>query len=195
MHYLPDTNDEEALQERFWPDGYKVTLRREVRNALSRAFPEADMKRVYRRAYLHSRSSLKEFTECLVNGIVIGAENGADEGFESVYASFLAECELPEIYPYPDAFYPPVFNGSNVRPISRAIMADFRDDDGFRYAYKDGYTCSYAGYDKFLAAVADIMLAGIKKGVYSVLQRYYEAFVHGYPLPPMRRNPRRVKTW
>jgi hypothetical protein len=195
MHYLPDTNDEDAMQERYWPDGYKLTIRSEIREVVVPELREAGIARIYRRSYRDSFQGIAEFTDRVAGGIIIGAENGADEGFESIYASFIAECDLPEIYGYACTFRAPKISKTGQRAIQRAIVKDFRKDDGFTYAYKDGYHDKYASYRDFIDRVAEIMLAGVKNGLYSAFERSYKAFFYGYPLPPMRRNPRRLKTW
>lgn len=195
MHYLPDTGDEDAVQERYWPDGYKLIIRKEVRDVVVPGLQGMGIARIYRRSYRDTFPCVTQFIDWVAGGIIIGAENGADEGFESVYASFVAECDLPETYGYGRAFQPPNINKLGERAILRAIVKDFRKDDGFTYAYKDGYHDKYASYRDFIDRVAEIMLAGVKNGVYSTFERFYKAFFYGYPLPPMRRNPRRLKTW
>jgi hypothetical protein len=195
MHYLPDTDDEDAIRERYWPDGYKLAIRSEVRDAVVPGLQGTGMARIYRRSYRDTFQGVSEFIDCIVGGIIIGAENGADEGFESVYESFIAECELPEIYRYARAFRPPNISKKGEGTIHRAIVKDFGKDDGFSYAYKDGYDGKYASYEDFIDRVADIMVAGARNGVYSAFERFYRAFFYRYPLPPMRRNPRRLKTW
>jgi hypothetical protein len=195
MHYLPDTGDEDAIQERYWPDDYKLTIRREVRDAVVPGLQCAGMARIYRRSYRDNFQGVNEFIDCIASGIIIGAENGAEQGFESIYASFIAECDLPEVYTYARTFLPPNISRKGEYPVHLAIVKDFRTDDGFKYAYKDGYDGKYASYGDFIDRVADIMVAGVRNGIYSTFERFYKAFFYGYPLPPMRRNPRRLKTW
>ena len=195
MHYLPDTDDEDAIQERYWPDGYKLTIRKEIRDVVAPGLQYAGIERIYRRSYRDSFPGITEFTDRVAGGIIIGAENGADEGFESVYASFIAECDLPETYGYARTFRSPTIDKAAERAIYRAIVKDFSKDDGFTYAYKHGYAGKYASYGDFIDRVAEIMVAGVKNGVYSAFGRFYKAFFYGYPPPPMRRNPRRLKTW
>ena len=36
MHYLPDTDEQDALTEIYWPDDFKTVVRQELREAFSR---------------------------------------------------------------------------------------------------------------------------------------------------------------
>jgi hypothetical protein len=195
MHYLPDTNDEESLQERYWPDSYKQVIREVVRGTVEARLNNSDIERIYQRYYKHSFKDLEAFRLNLVNAAVIGAENGADEGFELVYSAFLKETALPEAYPRTAAIWPFRISLKDRRRLHRAIVADYFIDDGFNYAYRDGYKKQFSLFSSFINAVADLLAASTIEGVNITLERHYEAFFHGFPLPVMRRNPRRLKTW
>jgi hypothetical protein len=195
MHYLPDTNDEDAVQERYWPDSYKPVIRREVHKAISQALDAKALCHVFERRYSRDFSEIGQFIEFVIGGIIIGAENGADNGFEIAYASFLSESPLPELPKCRRALWPGDLSQSSLKSMRAAIIGDYRTDDGFVYAYRDGYKGDYGSIDGFLDKVADIILIETANGVSATLGKYYRAFILGWPLPPMRRNPRRLKTW
>lgn len=195
MHYLPDTNDEDAVAERYWPDGYKSVLRKEGIRVFASKLNAATLTNVYRRFYSRRYMSISEFVDAVVGGIVIGAENGADAGFELVYASFLSESALPVPCRVTKLLWPANLGLIDENAIGLAIIKDYRIDDGFLYAYKDGYTRKYASLDNFISRVADIVVSGTINGISTTLEKYYRAFIHQWPLPPMRRNPKRLKTW
>ena len=195
MHYLPDTNDEESLQERYWPDSFKQVIREVVREGLDSRLKDSDLKRIYARYYADSYPDLEAFRLNLVNAAVIGAENGSDDGFELVYDAFLKESPLPEAYPRTVAIWPFRISLKDRRKIRKAIVNDYFVDDGFNYAYGDGYRKQFGQFSAFICAVADLLVASIINSVNSTLEQHYAAFFHGLPLPVMRRNPRRLKTW
>jgi hypothetical protein len=194
MHYLPDTNDEDAVRERYWPGGYKLVISKEVSRIIGSQLNEKSLVRAYRAHYSEKYSEAREFLGYVTGGVVIGAENGADMGFEIVYSAFLSEIPLPKAYQCANVFWPGLGEVASHR-VKGAIIKDFREDDGFTYAYRDGYTRDYATIDGFLKHVAAIIVAEVENSVSATLARYYAAFFHGWPLPLMRRNPRRLKTW
>jgi len=195
MHYLPDTNDEESLQERYWPDSYKQVIREVVGGTAATRFKSSSLKSVYQCYYKDSFKDLEAFRMNLVNAAVIGAENGADEGFELVYSAFLKETSLPEVYPRTGTIWPFRISVKDRRRIHKAIVEDYLADDGFNYAYRDGYMKQFSLFSGFINAVAGLLVASAVEGINITLERHYEAFFHGFPLPVMRRNPKRLKTW
>lgn len=195
MHYLPDTNDEESLQERYWPDSFKQTIREVVRASISDKLRETDLASIYSRHYTGQFIDLAAFMDSLLNAIVIGAENGADEGFELVYNAFIRETVLPETYRRVRSVWPFRISARDRRKIHRAIVNDYFMDDGFNYAYRDGYRQQFRLFSNFIDAVAGLLVDSMENGVNITLERHYIAFLRGLPLPVMRRNPRRLKTW
>ncbi|MDD5311832.1 MAG: hypothetical protein PHO26_02200 [Dehalococcoidia bacterium] len=195
MHYLPDTDDQDAIAERYWPDGFKGVIRNGLSRALSITLTPQNLRRIYQRHFSGSYPDVDAFAETVLNSTIIGAENGADRGFEAVYSAFLAETRLPCLYRYALHPWPDVMSASLQRKIQLAVVKDYSADDGFRYAYKDGYLRDYVNHADFIDAVADIIVVCTANGVDDTLERIYTAFIHGHPLPPMRRNPRRLKTW
>ena len=195
MHYLPDTNDEESLQERYWPDSFKQAIRGVVKTSLEKRLKIADLDNVFQRYYTAQFRDAAEFREGLINAAVIGAENGADDGFELVYSAFLKETPLPASYLRARPVWPFRISARDRRRVRKAIAADYLIDDGFNYAYRDGYRKQFSLFSSFINAVADLLVDSLENGVNVTLERHYAAFLHGLSLPVMRRNPRRLKTW
>jgi len=195
MHYLPDTNDEDAIQERYWPDNFKLVIRNEIKLTASFKFTAANLKHIYKQHYSQFFSEIQLFCDAVINSIVVGAENGVDIGFDSVYSAFLKEIPLPEMFQYHRSLWPTLVNADINKKIHQAIAMDYYTDDGFRYAYKDGYKNDYVNYSTFINIIADILIISMSNQIDDTLQKLYAAFVYGYPLPPFRRNPKRLKTW
>ena len=195
MHYLPDTNDEESLQERYWPDSFKQVVSEVVRKSLDDQFKDSDFAHVFLLHYAKAYADIKAFRMNLANAVVIGAEKGADDGFEMVYAAFIKETALPQAYYRAGRIWPFRISQKDRKKIHKAIFSDYFIDDGFNYAYRDGYKKHFSLFSDFIHAVAELLVLCIINGVNSTLERHYAAFFHGLPLPIMRRNPKRLKTW
>lgn len=195
MHYLPDTTDEESLLERYWPDGFKPIIRDIVQTILGKHINDVDLAHIYRRHYTDLFPDVGSLRRNLINSAMIGAENGVDEGFELIYDAFLKEIPLPESYIRMHPVWPFIISLKDRCRIKKAIEQEYFNDDGFIYAYNDGYKSQFTRFNSFINAVADLMTNSTINGVNVTLEKYYNAFIHGWPLPAMRRNPRRLKTW
>ena len=126
---------------------------------------------------------------------VIGAEKGADNGFDAIYQAFLDEKPLPEARPYARYLWPGFFPEMLKQRIHQAIAEDYRQDEEFLYAYKVGYAQRYPGFERFIDEVARLMVFATENGVDDMLAQIYRAFWAMRPLPPARRNPRRLKQY
>jgi hypothetical protein len=133
--------------------------------------------------------------ESVINMAVIGAENGADKGFDAVYQAFLDEKPLPEARPYARYLWPHFFSGTLKQRIHQAIADDYRQDEEFQYAYEAGYAQRYPGFERFIDEVARLMVFATENGVDDMLSQIYKAFLAMRQLSPARRNPRRLKQY
>lgn len=194
MHFLPDTDSEDAAAERYWPDGFKEVVRDEVGRVIRGKLNEKSLRRVYLRQYAQ-KYQVAEFVDRVADMVVIGAENGADEGFGEVYQAFMAESALPEVRLYARQLWPRVFSRKLKNRIYASVFNDFYQDEDFRHAYRVGYARVYQTLDDFTDKVAWLIVAGAENGVDDMLTRLYGAFVKGRALPPARRNPKRLKIW
>jgi hypothetical protein len=195
MHFLPDTHEADGLAERYWPDSFKEVLRREVEQSTRAELGEEDLRRVYEGRFADRYPSLRDFCDRVIRLIVIGAENGADAGFETVYHSFLTEAPLPpprccSVYLWPRVFSPQV-----VQNVRAAVSGEYSGEEGFQYAHRAGYARQVPEFSAFIEEITERMIAGMKNGVDAMLEKIYHAFLIGRDLPPGRRNPRRLKDW
>lgn len=195
MHFLPDTVDEESIQERYWPDNFKKVIRDVFTKNLSAKFKDKYLKHIYLHRYDKMFPDIAAFRQYLINAIAIGAENGADEGFESIYKSFLCEKPLPSFFGNPKLLWPLSIGVNDKKKIRQAIYDDYFPDEGFNYAYNYGYKNEFRSYQIFIQKVADLMTEAIINGADNTLMKLYSAFSYGLPLPLMRRNPKHLKTW
>lgn len=199
MHFLPNTLDEDAAGERYWPDGFKPVIREEVAKAIRGELNEQNLWQVYKEKFSHKYPKkypdLKTFIDQIVGLAVIGAENGADHGFEAIYRAFLNELPLPEAKPYARYLWPDIFSRELKEKIHQAIVKDYRSDKSFQYAYKVGYAKKIENFPEFINSIAWLIMAGIVNGVDDMLAEIYKSFLANRALPQGRRNPKRLKDW
>lgn len=195
MHYLTDTDEQDAISEKYWPDEFKQVIRQELQNALSKKMKSRSLSCFYRRHYSNMYRDLRHFTDEIINILVISAENGADHGFDIVYNAFLTEARIPEQRRYARSYWPQIMTRRIENRIRKAVVKSYENDDGFTYAYNDGYTKDYKNYRHFIDDVAGLVVSGIVAGIDDKLEQLYKAFLIGRPLATNRRNPKRLKTF
>ena len=195
MHFLPDTDDEDAAAESYWPDSFKQVIQKEVSQAARAQLNERSLLYGYQQQNQKKYPELGQFIDRIVTMVVIGAENGADDGFNAIYRTFLTESPLPEINHYTHYFWPQIFSPKLRNRIHQAVVYDYGQDDAFEYAYKDGYAKDYSNFAEFIDEMAWLVVTAVMKGFDDMLGRIYRAFVSKQALPPARRNPKRLKSW
>jgi hypothetical protein len=199
MHFLPDTLEEDAAGERYWPDGFKQVIREEIPRALYSNFNEQSLGQIYKgkfsAKFRGKYPDLKSFIEQVIGLVVIGAENGADQGFDGVFKSFMKESALPEAKLYARHLWPYIFSGPFKEKIHQAIVKDYKGDKSLQYAYQVGYTAKYGSFPEFIDEIAWRIEAEIETGVDDVLAKIYRSFLAKRGLPQGRRRPKRLKEW
>jgi hypothetical protein len=195
MHFLPDTNEEDARGESYWPDGFKQVIREEVGQAIRAELNERTLLHVYTNKFSNKYPNLHAFIDRVVDLVVIGAENGADFGFEAIYKSFLYESPLPQAKQYASYFWPHIFSGERKEKIRKAIAEECSQDEGFQYAYQVGYAKKCENFAEFIEEISQLMVAGMENGVDDMLGQIYRSFLANRDLPLGRRNPKRLKDW
>jgi len=192
MHFLPDTEEADATAERYWPDSFKQVIQKDVRQALGINPLANGLRHLY-----HNQDfpDLEQFTARIADMVVVGAENGADEGFDGIYRAFLTESPLPEARQHARYLWPWLFSPGLRERIHQAVVADYSRDDTFQYAYKAGYSGAYGSFEEFIDAAARLVVVGAMNGVDKMLAQVYRSLVNNRPLPPARRRPRRLKGW
>jgi hypothetical protein len=195
MHFLPDTSEQDGLGERYWPDGFKSVIRREVEAAIRAELNEESLGHVYERKFRERFPTLHVFLDRVATLVAIGAETGADDAFEAIYQSFLTESPLPRIHAYAAYFWPSIFSEEMKESIRKAVTETYAQEEGFQYAYRAGYQRTFEDYSRFIREVARLMLAGVIKGADDMLGKVYRSFLARRDLPLGRRNPKRLKEW
>jgi hypothetical protein len=195
MHYLPDTEEQDAAAECYWPDGFKEVIREEVGRAIRLKTKEKRLRHIYARQYQDKFADAGQFANRIAELLVIGAENGADNGFEVIFKAFLTESPLPEIARYAVYLRPHIFSQKIIDRIQNAVAFDYRNDETFTYAYKVGYQKEYSKFNEFIDRIASKITTSVINGTDDMLARIYTAFLNCQPLPPARRNPKRLKVY
>jgi hypothetical protein len=195
MHYLPDTEEQDAAAERYWPDGFKQVIRDEVGKAVKLKLKERKLRRVYEKRYQDGYVDAGQFANKIAETVIIGAENGADAGFEMIFKAFLTESSLPEIARYAVYLWPNIFSQKIMDKIQNAVAFDYRNDETLKYAYNVGYRKEYSKFDEFIDRIACKITTSVINGTDDMLARIYSAFLNCQPLPPARRNPKRLKVY
>jgi len=192
MHFLPDTEEADAVAERYWPDSFKQVIQKDVRQAIGIKLNGGKLRHIYRN---QDFPDLEQFTVRIADMVVVGAENGADEGFDGIYRAFLTESPLPEARRHARYLWPRLFSPRLRKGIHQAVVADYSRDDTFQYAYKAGYSGDYGSFEEFVNAAARLVVVGAMNGVDNMLAQIYRSLANNHPLPPARRRPRRLKGW
>jgi hypothetical protein len=199
MHFLPNTLEEDAVGERYWPDGFKQVIREEVSPALRSEFNEQSLGPIYEAKFSDKfpgkYPDLKSFIDQVIGLVVIGAENGTDQGFDGIFESFMNESPLPEAKPYARHLWPYIFSVPLKEKIHQAIVKEYRKDKSLQYAYQVGYAAKYRSFAEFVDEIAWIVVAGMESGVDDMLAKIYKSFLANRALPQGRRNPKRLKDW
>ena len=196
MHYMPDTEGADSAAEKFWPEGYKQVIREDVRQLVGAQLnDEKGLRRLYQQRYSEKYTDLDQFTGEMAGMIAIGAENGADDAFEDIITTFLAEASLPEVRRYARYFWPQALPQQAQAKLCRVIVDEYSRDEVYSYAYKAGYQGSYRDFTEFISRVAQLVVTRTMNGADDMLEAIYRSFVTSCPLPPARRRPRRLKNW
>ena len=194
MHFFPDTGDVDAAAESFWAEDFKRVIRNDLRRQLRSALEGNLLRHAYRR-YADMYPDAEQFTDRLAEMITIGAENGTDAAFDDIYNAFLTESPLPEPRLYARPLLPRAFPRRVRGVIGAAVKAEYCRERVFRHAYKVGYQGEFRNFNGFIGRVATLVLAGAMRGTDEMLARVFRSLLRGDPLPPARRNPKRLKSW
>jgi hypothetical protein len=195
MHFFPDTSDADSAAETFWPEGYKQVIREDFRKAVRPRISGSYLERAYHRNYSQEYSNPDELTDRIADMVTIGAENGTDIAFDNIYSAFLTESPMPELRGYARPLLPQAVRGDVERKITDTVIADFSGEKVYRHAYKVGYSGDFAGFEEFIQRVAALVVAGARLGSDDMMAAINKSLIRGLPLPPARRNPRRLRSW
>jgi len=192
MHFMPE---DEGYEERLWPDGYKAVIKNQLREVIaSELCSEDTLQNVYEQ-YAGQFPDLDRFMERITEMLVVGAEKGGDEAFDDIINAFLYEDPLPEPRVYARYLLLPKLPEAVSRQLMQQVINEYRQDEVFIHAFKVGYWNLYENFDQFLNESARLVALGVVNGIDDMITAIYRAFTTGGPLPPARRNPKRVKNW
>ena len=196
MHYMPDTEDEDSAAETFWPEGYKQVIRDDVPKAVAvQISTRKGLWHVYQQRYRERFLDYSHFLDKISDMVAIGAENGTDDAFDEIVDAFLMEETLPGIRMYTRYLWPQVFPQETKGKLWQIIVDEYSPDDVYNFAYKVGYQNDFPSFDAYINQVAQLVITGAMNGANDVLEAVYRSFVYLGPLSPVRRHPRRLKTW
>ncbi len=193
MHFMPE---DEGYEEKLWPDNYKNVIKNQLRIVIASRLRAGDtVQNVYGQQYADRFPDLDRFMDRITEMLVIGAEKGGDEAFDEIVSAFLYESPLPEARVYARYLFLPELPGEVERQLRQQVIDAYREDEVFIHAFNVGYFDLYENFEQFLHASAILAAAGVVNGMEDMLTAIYRAFAADGPLPPARRNAKRVKNW
>jgi hypothetical protein len=193
MHFMPE---DEGYEEKLWPDGYKAVIKNQVRTVIASGLSAGEtLQNVYKQRFTEQFPDIDRFIERITEMLVIGAEKGGDEAFDDIVASFLYESPLPEPRVFIRYLLLPKLPKAVTEQLMQQVIDEYRQDEVFIHAFAVGYRDLYEDFEQFLKASAALAVAGVVNGIDDMLTSLYSAFVSDCPLPPARRNAKRVKNW
>lgn len=196
MHFMPDTEDADSAAESFWPEGFKEVIRREVGEIIAAELSKGKrFRKVYEQRYSAKYPDFDRFADRIADMVVIGAERGADDAFDEVYAAFRDESQVPDPRRYARYFWPETFSDAIKRSVHQAIVDEYRREKSYKHAYDVHSPRKFSDFEEFLNAIADLVVTGTENGADDMLGEIYKSFLTFSPLPPARRHPKRLKGW
>jgi len=193
MHFMPE---DEGYEEKLWPDGYKAVIKNRLRAVIASELRSEDtLQNVYEQQYADQFPDLDRFIERITEMLVVGAEKGGDEAFDDIVTAFLYEYPLPEPRVYARYLLLPKLPEEVSRQLMQQVIDEYGQDEVFIHAFQVGYGDLYENFEQFLNESARLAAVRVVNGMDDMLTAIYRAFATGGPLPPARRNAKRVKNW
>ena len=193
MHFMPE---DEGYEEKLWPDGYKTVIREKLHPVIASELQSHEtINTVHAQQYADRFAGLERFRERIVEMLAIGAEKGADEALDDVVTAFLYESPLPEPRAYTRYLLFSRFPEEVEQLLMQTVSDEYRPDEVYVHAFTVGYYDLYETYDDFVVASARLVVVGAINGLEDMMTAIYRAFSTGDPLPPARRNAKRIKNW
>ena len=150
MHDMPDTDEADAAAERFWPEEYKWVIKNELKKAVKAGLEEErPFSAIYQRDYADRFDSYEAFADRLAEGVIIGAENGADDILDEIHNRIRKNDPLPEQRLYAVYFYPQPFDEKLKTSLYREVFEEFRTHPAYRHIYEDHYETRLS-FDEFI---------------------------------------------
>ena len=193
MHDLPDTEDQDAAAERYWPEGYKVVLGERLTATYKERFLAVEaFKKVYEDRFAKRFSTYEDFVDRLVEMAAIGAEKGADSAFEEIYASFRQDAPLPRSRAYARYLFPGPLDEKSREAVHHKLFDEYSGHHAYEHLHEDHYQ-GVLEFEDFINRVAELVIDGAQCGADDALSRIYQAFMTGRSLPQIRRRSRMIR--
>jgi hypothetical protein len=192
MHFMPE---DEGYEEKLWPDGYKSVIREQLREEIVSLLRSGETLKNAHHRYTGQFSDFDRFLDRIADMLVIGAEKGGDEVFDDIVTAFLYELPLPEPRIYARYLFMSGLPEEVDRQLKQKVLDDYGRDEVFIHAFRVGYEDLYENFQEFIGVSAKSAAVGVLNGMDDMLTAVYRAFAVDGPLPPARRNPKRIKNW
>jgi len=196
VHFMVDTEDADAADEIYWPEGFKEVLRSDFYNlAVAELKQGKTIQRIYEKRYSDAYQSLDAFVDKLATMLVIGTENGADDMFDEINASLtIEEPSLPDPRRHVRHFWPTsLFETEVETDISKSILEEYRKEEVYRSFFERHSMDEFPAFDNFIREISILVTAGAMNGCDDILGKIWRSFVIPQSLPPARRHPKRLK--
>jgi len=193
MHDMPDTDDQDADAEIFWPSGYKEIIRHRLGPEIASRIIETDaFHDIYEERFTGRFSDYEKFVDRLAEIVVIGCENGAESAFDEIHLSFRNSLPLPEIRPFARYLWPGPFSLKLKDEIYEKVFEEYCESHGYQHIHEDHYE-GVLDFDSFIKQVAIFVSTGSENGADDSLGIIYRSFLEALPLPLARRRPKRIR--
>lgn len=196
MHFMPDTDDADSTDEKFWPDGFKEAIRNDVAQAIVAALGGGKrFRKVYEQRFCGRYPDFDQFARRIADMVVIGAERGADDSFDEINAVFVTDSSrpLPEPRRHARHLWPGPLPDGVRKSVHQAIVGEYSQEQAYKHAYEDQLPGRYRDFAGFMDEVAEFVVVGVESGADDMLSEIYKSFLVCAPLPPARRHPKRLK--
>ncbi|MEE8398371.1 MAG: hypothetical protein V3S89_05155 [Desulfobacterales bacterium] len=188
--------EDEGYEEKLWPDGYKAVFTPRLREVIAVELRSlGTIGNVYEQQYGDVFPDIDRFMDRIIEMLVIGAEKGGDAAFDDIVTAFLYEFPLPKPRIYARYLLLPKLPDGVKRKLMQRVIEEYREDEVFTHAFNVGYWDLYDDFEQFLIETAELAAAGVVNGMDDMLGGIFRAFAATGPLPPARRNAKRVKNW
>jgi hypothetical protein len=194
MHDIPDTEESDAAAEKLWPEGpFRESIRARLPVSFCSEINEKEaFKSVYEDQYADRFDDYQAFVARLAEIAVIGAENGADQMFDEIYASFRTDGPLPDARNAAKFFWPQPFTDELKKELHLKIYDEYHKLHAYIHIHEEHYQGTLS-LKAFIAKIADLVIAGAVNGTDAAIGEIYSSFISSTPLPIARRRSRRAR--
>jgi len=196
MHFIADTEEEDYAAELFWKEDFKKVIREKVPKVIFDELTKKNaFKGVYRKKYCKEFANYEGFVETIGSKVAIGAENGADDAFDEIYSAFRGQIALPCSRKYARYLWPCAMTAEIKKGVHNSIFREYSQEISYLADYEEHYYKAFPSFHAFIHRISAFVVVGSANGADDMLTEIYRCFLRWLPLPPSRRQPRRLKGW